>query len=192
MKKRLGLDIDGTITDPATFIPYLNQHFNQHLTFNDLLEYDLTTVLKISEMEFSKWMDEHEPTIYSNAEFAKDAEETLREWSKKHDLVFITARRKHHEEVTTAWFNERSLPFTHIELVGGHNKIEAVREQQVDVFFEDKHDNAVAIHEEFNIPVILFDTPYNRMPAPEGVIRVSGWKEAREWVNKWLLATTKP
>ena len=28
MKKRFGIDIDGTVTCPTTFVPYLNEGFN--------------------------------------------------------------------------------------------------------------------------------------------------------------------
>jgi hypothetical protein len=56
----------------------------------------------------------------------------------------------------------------------------------VEIFFEDKHDNAVMIHEECQIPVILFDTPYNQDPIPNGVIRVNNWREANKWVENWM------
>ena len=59
------------------------------------------------------------------------------------------------------------------------------------MFFEDKHDNAVMIHEECDIPVILFDTPYNREPIPKGVIRVYNWEEAAQWVNSLVYEHTK-
>ena len=42
------------------------------------------------------------------------------------------------------------------------------------------------IHEECNIPVLLFDTPYNQDPIPKGVIRVNNWNEANKWVKNWL------
>lgn len=54
------------------------------------------------------------------------------------------------------------------------------------ISFEDKHDNACEISEECNIPVILFDTPYNRLPVPKGVVRVYNWLEADQWVADWL------
>jgi uncharacterized protein len=44
----------------------------------------------------------------------------------------------------------------------------------------------VAISEELSIPVLLFNTPYNQKPIPEGVIRVNNWMEADEWVQHWL------
>ncbi|ARK29363.1 5' nucleotidase, NT5C type [Halalkalibacter krulwichiae] len=186
VKKRMGLDIDGTITCPTTFIPYLNKHFKKSLTLEDITEYDLTSVLGISEKQFWEWMGENEGIIYEEAELAKGAETTLHEWTKSHDLIYITARRNHLADVTTKWFTQKSIPYDHIELVGKHDKIEAVKNHKLDIFFEDKHDNAVAIAEEFNIPVILMDTPYNRLPAPKTVVRANNWVEAKEWVNNWI------
>lgn len=185
-KKRMGLDIDGTITDPNTFIPYLNKHFKKQLTLDDLIEYDLTSILGITEIEFWDWMGLHEATIYKEAPLALNAEQILHEWTKDHDLIYITARREHLAEITHQWFHTRSLPYDHIELVGKHDKLDAVRKHKLDIFFEDKHDNAVAIAEEFNIPVILMDTPYNRLPAPNNVIRANNWFEAKDWVENWI------
>ncbi|WP_062046343.1 hypothetical protein [Bacillus sp. JCM 19034] len=183
----MGFDIDGTITDPNTFIPYLNKHFKKKLTLDDIVEYDLTSVLGITEEQFWEWMGQFEGTIYSEAPIAIDAERILHEWNQHHDLIYITARRKHLSNITHNWFEEKALPFDYIELVGKHDKLEAIKKHQIEIFFEDKHDNAVAIAEEFNIPVILMDTPYNRLPAPELVIRATNWLEAKSWVDQWIL-----
>ncbi|WP_100406789.1 5' nucleotidase, NT5C type [Bacillus solitudinis] len=190
VRKRFGLDIDGTVTDPNTFVPHLNKHFKRTLTLEDLTEYDLTSVLNITEVEFWDWMGKYEGMIYEQAELAPFAEAILHDWKKQHDLIYITARREHHAERTKNWFASKQLPFQHIELVGKHDKLEAVRTHNIDIFFEDKHDNAVAIAEEFNIPVILMDTPYNRLPAPNNVIRSYSWKEAKAWVDQWMMETT--
>ncbi|MDV2884017.1 hypothetical protein RYX45_02400 [Alkalihalophilus pseudofirmus] len=190
-KKRFGLDIDGTVTDPNTFVPHLNKHFKQSLTLDDLTQYDLTSILKISEKEFWDWMTKHEGTIYSEAKLAPYAENILHNWSRQHDLIYITARRQHLDEITKDWFVSNQVPFDHIELVGKHDKLDAVREHKLDIFFEDKHDNAVMIAEEFNIPVILMDTPYNRLSAPKNVFRAHTWQEAKDWVDQWMLETAE-
>jgi uncharacterized HAD superfamily protein len=189
-RKKFGLDIDGTVTDPNTFIPYLNKHFKRKLTLNDLIEYDLTTILNITEQEFWEWMGDYEGLIYEQANLAPFAELILHEWTKHHDLIYITARREHHAKRTKEWFLTKKLPFNHIELVGKHDKLEAVRSHEIDLFFEDKHDNAVAIAEEFQIPVLLIDTPYNRLTAPNNVVRVYDWKEAKNWVDQWVMETS--
>lgn len=101
-------------------------------------------------------------------------------------MYFISARGSHLQQVTEEWFLENALEFDHIELIGNHDKIEAAKKYEVDIFLEDKHDNAVMIHEACGIPVILFDTPYNQDPLPNGVIRVRNWIEANAWAEDWL------
>ena len=82
--------------------------------------------------------------------------------------------------------NEKKFRTIISNLIGSHHKIETAKKFGVHAFFEDKHDNAVEIHEELDIPVILFDTPYNRKPIPEGVIRVYDWQEANNWIKRLI------
>lgn len=181
-KQRFGIDIDGTITNPATFLPYLNKHFQKQLTIDDIVEYELNGVLGVTKVQFGEWMKEHEPSIYEQAEMAENAKDTLMEWEKHHELFYISARPKHVEEVTFDWFHRMMVPYDHIELLGQHDKLQAVKKHNVDIFFEDKHDNACNIAEECKIPVILMNTPYNQDPIPKNVFRVSSWKEAKDKV----------
>jgi len=194
-KLRFGIDIDGTVTSPESMIPFINKSFNLHITLNDVTQYDLDVLVDIQKEEFAKWFEEIEPEIYKQSPIANGAKNVLKRWETMFELYFISARSPHLMDVTISWFEKQELSYHHIELIGSHNKIEAARKYHVDIFFEDKHDNAVLIHESCNIPVILFDTPYNRDPIPDGVIRVRNWKEAEEWVKQWLnnhLTTTYP
>lgn len=186
MKKRFGIDIDGTVTCPTSLIPYINKAFNLNITLNDVKQYDLNHLVDISEEEFAKWFTVSEPLIYAESPLAEGAKNILTKWKNSHELIFISARGPHYLDLTREWFLEHALNFHHIDLLGTHNKVNAAKEHKVDIFFEDKHDNAVMIHEECNIPVILFDTPYNQDPIPNGVIRVNNWSEANIWVDNWL------
>jgi uncharacterized protein len=185
-RKIFGFDIDGTITCPTSYIPYLNNSFGTNLTLDDLKEYELHPQLNITEEEFWKWMDKHEEAICRNSPVADYFKTIFPEWSKKHEFIFISARRNYLIDVTHEWLEKHDVPYAHVELIGKHDKISAVKKFNCDIFFEDKHDNACDISEECNIPVVLFDTPYNRKPVPESVIRVKNWNEAKHWVNKWL------
>jgi uncharacterized protein len=185
VRKRFGIDIDGTVTCPSALLPYLNSSFDLKLTLNDITQYDLTPFVNVTSEELAQWFFESEPEIYANSPLALGAKEILSRWEQKHELFFISARRSHLLDVTKEWFIHNGLKFDHIDLVGSHDKISAAKNYQVDIFFEDKHDNAVMIHEECNIPVILFNTPYNQDPIPKGVIRVNHWNEAYQWVEKW-------
>lgn len=186
MKIRFGIDIDGTVTCPSSLIPYLNKSFDLNITLEDVKEYDLTHLVDITAEDFAKWFAESEPVIYAESPLAQGAKEVLTKWAEVHELYFISARRSHLLDLTKDWFLKHELSFDHIDLIGTHHKIQAAKDYQVDIFFEDKHDNAVMIHEECQVPVILFDTPYNRDPIPNGVIRVQNWKEASHWVERWI------
>lgn len=191
MKKRFGIDIDGTVTCPATIVPYINRAFGLNLTLNDVKQYNLSPLVNITDEEFAKWWLENEAEIYANSPIAEGAQTTLSEWGKQHELYFISARNTHLVELTKKWFKEHNIKYDHIELTGTHDKVESVQKYGVDIFLEDKHDNAVMIHEECGIPVLLFDTPYNRDPVPRGVFRVKNWFEAKLWVDQWLKGNTK-
>ncbi|TLS36290.1 hypothetical protein [Pseudalkalibacillus caeni] len=186
MKKRFGLDIDGTVTCPTSFISYINKDFNKKFSFDEITQYDLSRLLKITPEQFLNWLRNKEKEIYTNAPLAKKVKETLAHWEQDHELYYISARGSHLHEVTEEWFTKMLLPYDHIELIGKHNKIETIKHHDIDIFFEDKHDNACNIAEECKIPVLLMDTPYNRDPIPKQVIRVKNWTEARKWVEKWL------
>lgn len=186
MRKKFGIDIDGTVTTPDAILPFINSAFGLNVTLDDVKQYDLTPVVNVSEEEFAKWFIENEPIIYQGSPLAPGAETVLNTWKSQHELYFISARGPHLLDCTREWFTEKGLTFHHIELIGTHDKVETIKRHQIEIFFEDKHDNAVLIHKECQIPVILFDTPYNQDPIPAGVIRVNNWKEAFVWVENWV------
>lgn len=186
MRKRFGIDIDGTVTSPSALLPFINEGFGLNITLADVIDYDLNKVVNVSEEKFSSWFIENEPVMYEKSPLAEGAEKVLRTWEKDHELFFISARGPQLLENTKKWFRKNGLSYHHIELIGSHDKVATAKLHQVDIFLEDKHDNAVMIHEECNIPVLLFNTPYNQDPIPKGVFRVNNWIEANNWVKNWL------
>jgi len=180
---RFGIDIDGTVTCPTSLLPHINEQFGCNLVLDDIKEYDLTKAFTVDEKAFYEWYKDAEAHIYSTSPAQHYAKEVLTSWQAQFELYYISARGRHVYDSTLDWFVQQEIPYDHIELVGSHYKIETAKKFGVHAFFEDKHDNAVEIHEELDIPVILFDTPYNRKPIPEGVIRVYDWQEANNCIK---------
>ncbi|WP_315969547.1 5' nucleotidase, NT5C type [Rubeoparvulum massiliense] len=176
---RLGIDIDGTITDPTTFIPYLNRAFRKRLTFDQVTEYDLAQVYGIDKEIMDRWFNHNVATIYANSPLLPEAYLRLKEWEPYHQLIFISARDQNHAPLTKRWLQQHQIPYDDLECIGSHNKIETAKAHQVDIFFEDKYDNAVDLAEALDIPVFLFDTPYNQGPLPKQVQRVSSWHDVQ-------------
>jgi uncharacterized HAD superfamily protein len=186
MKKRLGIDIDGTVTCPSTFIPYLNESFRKNFTLKDITQYNLAPLYDTTEEEMDRWMEKYEAMIYECAPLAEHALEVINSWKNKYELFYISARGRHLYDLTEQWFQKNGVHYHHIELIGSHDKIEAVKTYRISAFFEDKYDNACDIAEECHIPVILFDTPYNQGPLPKQVIRVKDWLEAKQHIERLL------
>lgn len=184
MTLRFGIDIDGTVTCPTALLPHINERFRTNLTLDDIKEYDLTKALDVDPAEFGEWYKKTEELIYRTSPAHQYAQQVLSDWKKQFELYYISARGENVLDCTTDWFHRHQIPFDHVELIGTHYKIETAKKFNVDAFFEDKHDNAVGISEELDIPVFLFDTPYNRAPVPKQVIRVSDWKQADEQVRR--------
>lgn len=186
IKHRFGIDIDGTVTCPATLIPHINRRYNINMTIADVTEYDFLSGFPypVDRQEFQRWFKENESHMYEVSELAANAQSILTSWQNDYELYYISARGENVLDITKNWFTNFNVPYDHIECIGGHDKIEIAKKHQVEAFFEDKHDNAVQIAEELKIPVILFDTPYNRLAIPSNVIRVTNWLEANEWIRK--------
>lgn len=179
-KWNIGIDIDGTVTDPATFIPYLNQAFNKQLQYEEITQFHLPPLYGITDEEFFKWFEKHEGSIYSKALIANTAKEVLDDLAQLHHLVYISARHGRYHHLTLEWFKQHSIPYHHVDLLGSHNKIEMARKHAVDIFLEDRFENANDLAEELSIPIILFNTPYNQGNLHKDVTRVNHWKEAGE------------
>ncbi|QBK26256.1 hypothetical protein [Ureibacillus thermophilus] len=185
-KPRFGIDIDGTVTTPDTLLPYINKQYKTNIVLDDVIEYDFLSAFPhpVDRKEFARWFKENEPYFYAVSKIAQDAQRILNNWHKQYELFYISARDHHLYDVTKRWFEKHQVPYDHIELIGSHNKLEVAKKHRIEVFFEDKHDNAVELAEELKIPVLLFDTPYNRKAIPSNVVRVKNWKEANEWIER--------
>ncbi len=183
-KIKFGIDIDGTITRPDTIIPFLNKDFGLQLKMEDIKEYDIRPHVNVEEDILNQWFRTNESHIYQQSPLNKWAKEVISEWKDVGELYYISARHTYLFDITEQWFKNNCIPYHHIELTGSHNKISLIKKYNIDIFFEDKHDNAVQIGEECHIPVILFNTSYNQGNVPTNVIRVNNWLEADQWVKE--------
>lgn len=186
LKPRFGIDIDGTVTTPDTLLPHINKAYDVTLTLDDVTEYDFLSAFPhpVDRQEFANWFAANERHMYEVSDIYPNAKRVLDEWHKKYELIYISARHDGLVDVTTEWFTKQQLPYDRIELIGSHDKLRAAKNAAVEVFFEDKHDNAVMLAEELDIPVVLFDTPYNRQATPKQVIRVNSWLQANDWIKQ--------
>lgn len=183
----IGIDIDGTVTDPGSLVPLMNEAFGKNLAYADCKEYNLARVYDISDEQFEEWLDKYGYRLYDEAPIHGNADQVLQAWQPKHRLVYISAREDKHMDVTLNWFSRYRIPFHQIELIGSHDKCSAAKKWQVDLFLEDRLENAVQLSEELQIPVLLFDTPYNQGKLPPLIRRIFSWDEAPAIVRQFAI-----
>ena len=179
----IGIDIDGTVTSPSSIVPLMNEYFGKELRYEDCREYNLAKVYQITSEEFAQWLDRYGERLYDEAPVHGTADQVLRDWFWEYNLVYISARETRHLDVTRNWFSRYNIPYHAIDLVGTHDKREAAQKWGVDLFLEDRLENALQLTEELQIPVFLFDTPYNQGNLPKLVHRVASWEEVRAKVR---------
>lgn len=182
----IGIDIDGTVTDPGSIVPLMNEAFGKNLAYADCREYNLANVYEITDEQFAAWLDEYGRRLYDEAPVHGNADQILQAWhqQRQHQLIFISAREEKHLDVTHNWFARFAIPFNQIELIGSHDKVNAAKKWQVDLFLEDRLENALQLSEALAIPVLLFDTPYNQGKLPALIHRIFSWDEVPSMVQQ--------
>jgi uncharacterized HAD superfamily protein len=189
---RIGIDIDGTVTDPGSIVSLMNESFGKNLRYEQCTDYNLAKVYDITEEEFLLWLDQHGERLYDQAPVHGAADQVLRQWHADHRLIYISAREARYMDVTMKWFERFQIPYHDIELIGSHDKVGAAQKWQVDLFLEDRLENALQLSEALTIPVFLFDTPYNQGTLPALVHRVTSWEEVRDKLNRLRLQEILP
>jgi len=179
----IGIDIDGTVTSPSSIVPLMNESFGKDLRYEDCHEYNLANVYQITEAEFDSWLLQNGERLYDGALVHGNADHILRTWHPQFKLVYISAREARHRDVTINWFSRYDIPYHEVDLVGSHDKLSSAMKWSVDLFLEDRLENALQLSEALEIPVFLFDTPYNQGKLPPLIHRVTTWDEVHEKVR---------
>ena len=127
-KIRFGVDIDGTITRPDTILPYINKDFKTELKLEDITEYNIRKFVDVDEQTMYQWFRSNEEIIYRNSPLKDDSKQILNTWAEQlAELFFISARNASLMDITKEWFIYHQLTYSHLELIGSHNKIETIR-----------------------------------------------------------------
>ena len=61
LRPRFGIDIDGTVTCPATLLPHINKQYNVNITLDDVVEYDFLSAFPhpVDRSQFNAWFKEN-------------------------------------------------------------------------------------------------------------------------------------
>lgn len=183
-KLNICVDIDGTITSPYHFIPYLNELYNKNITEEQCNTCDWEALYAINMDIMLKEFHEKYMHSYGEAAVVEYAKDIIEELCAENNVYFVTARSEILTDVTKTWLNESGFSGIDVHLLGSDYKVEKAKELDCNIFIEDNPYNAAQLAKE-GIKVLLIDTNYNKGVAHENIIRVSNWMEIKEFIDSY-------
>lgn len=166
MSRNICIDIDGTMSDPYFFIPYLNKLTGKSLTKDDYTSIDWNDTYGPEFKVIYENFDDKYTYVYNEVELQKGVKEVIDMLIKNGDNVyFVTARSKTIDKVTRQWLESKGIDSSKVySLSGNEGKVEMARNLSCDVFIEDDPNNirnllkagfnVIAMESNYNINVL--------------------------------------
>ncbi|MBR0137501.1 MAG: hypothetical protein IJM15_03760 [Erysipelotrichaceae bacterium] len=189
----IGIDIDGCMTDDDA---YKREQTGKYLYEHGLPEMDIPYGFekKMSFFTYGRFNDFFEETVYEYWEntrpFIYVAEVMKKLKEDGHKLIICTGR--HYTQMNTPegekarqftrdWLDKYGIVYDELVFTT-FPKIEAIRKYNLDLFIEDAVHTVESVSKE--MPVLIFDTPYNRGFDFPNVKRVFSWYDILRYVRE--------
>lgn len=181
---RIGIDIDGVITDIGRFIADYGIKFCYENNINytiDESEYDEMKALGITKKQTEKFWNaylEYYATMYPARDFAKEVIKILKQ---KNEIYLLTARNEEGlppssygkmQEMVKKWLEAKNIEYDKLIFTIG-SKLPYCLENNIDIMIDDSPQNIMDISTK--VPVLCFNNPYNKMVEGDNITRVYSW-----------------
>lgn len=188
--KPIYVDMDDVLTESTkAFIQIIHREFGRSIRFEDIHSFDLKTSFGLSDDEFDHFFDlAHQPDAILSYAPMEGAIESLRDWSRKGcDISIVTGRLTSAYDASKQWLSDHKVPYTSFFTVNKYGRenmdptlsisLEQLSEKQFCFAVEDSADMARYLSLNMQIPVFLYDRPWNRKFETNGSIkRFNSWK----------------
>lgn len=189
---RIGIDIDGCITDIARFISDYGTKYCYDNNINYSIkedEYDEEKALGISAENSEKFWNIYLPYYAMEYRIRDFASEVIKKLKENHEIYIITARNEDGlpeqyygkmQELVKIWLKKNEILYDKLIFSKG-NKLPYCIENNIDIMIEDSPTNLIDISKK--IKVFCFDNPYNKQIEGENIIRVYSWYDILEKIS---------
>ncbi|MFW6029799.1 MAG: hypothetical protein ACOCRO_06045 [Halanaerobiales bacterium] len=190
MRKIIGIDIDGVITDEI--------HENKNIWHNALCNYLGYHVDMVKESYYfdqaydlpmeiiDSFLEEKIEEIYSNVKIDQNAQKTINYlYQRDFEIHLITARDKKHQQITEKWIVKNKVEYS--SLSHEEDKAPLAVEKNIQLFIEDHAKNALSISQQ-GIKVLLLNKYHNQhfKENKDLISRVNDWCEIKIAIDKFF------
>ncbi len=183
-KLNICIDIDGTITSPYHFIPYLNELYSKNITEKEYNTHNWENLYGVDILTIMSEFHEKYMHSYTEAKIVDNAKNVIDNLRNYHNLYFVTARHNKLEDITKNWLNENGFGDIDVYLLGSDYKVEKAKELECNIFIEDNPSNAMQLASE-GMKVLLIDTNYNKHVEHENIVRVNNWIDINSFIKEY-------
>ena len=190
---RIGVDIDGVLTDMERFITDYGTKFcyENKLEYKiDISKYDDKIMGFRENNDFKFWNTYllNYAKSYPTRDFSKEVIKKLRE--DNHEIYIITSRDEYGlpeeaqgtmKQIVIKWLKDKEIEYDKL-IFTNKRKLSYCVENKVDVMIEDAPENILEISSK--IPVFCFDCPYNSMINGNNITRVYSWYDVLNKIEK--------
>lgn len=191
---KIGIDIDNVLSESyPSYLSRFNAEFGFTIQMAEIREfYFLDKFSKEDTTGKKKQMIEFIDTLMRDMEFQinlppiKDSVTIIKKWAKLgYQIHFISARPVAIREMTKNWLNKNGyfIPGAKLDLYDNKKHVndvdfkrEIAEKEKIDIFIEDAFEIAMGM----DIPVFLFDYPWNQGKLKKNITRVYSWREIEE------------
>lgn len=187
---RIGIDIDGTITDIRSYIFEHGKAYFEGLEPNKN-GYEIAEIYNVGIDEENNFWDKHFPDYMKNAKLNIGCKEAIEKINKK-NKIFILTSRKYREEykesltpddffnVTEEYLFKNKIYYE--EIVFTNNKKISAEMLNLDVVIEDKIENIKSVSEV--CPVIVIDNENNKSIEGKNIYHAKDWSKVENLLKK--------
>ena len=133
----------------------------------------------------------HDPDLLLSYEPVEGAREALTAWAEKgHTIDIVTGRPTSARDATIQWLDRQKIPYESFVMVDKYNRPgndpsiaiskERLAERPYDLAVEDSREMSLFLADTLNIPVALYDRPWNAENlVHDKVVRCRDWEQIR-------------
>lgn len=166
MYKRVGIDIDNTITNLDITLAQMARFYDKPVPTIDMItDFNLSSVYGISVDESREFWREMEHTICDTAEVNHERLDNLYRLFTNHntDIYIITSRGEEYYDVTKNWLNRNCITHKELIMTGGKSKVDVLRDYDIEVMIDDKSSLFHEVKEAgLKTLMVCIDYPYNQ------------------------------
>jgi len=183
---RIGVDVDGVLTDLETFHLERCARVVYEKCGKEILHPDAYDIKAMFDLDSNMGDDEWLDLLFDYAEnwpARPYAAETIRALKDAgHEIYIVTARLQTNRDdeigekmrrTVTDWLCKNGIVYDKIFFRSPVGKLVICKENHIDVLIDDSPRNVTLVSE--GLPVLCFDARYNRHCAGENIIRCFSW-----------------